>query len=60
VKRREQSVDENSLERAARLKTQKNLDELGMSASKYFVSFSNTRIITTIDKLGVSLGKDKN
>jgi hypothetical protein len=60
VKRREQSVDENSLERAARLKTQKNLDELGMYASKYFVSFSNTRIITTIDKLGVSLGKDKN
>jgi hypothetical protein len=56
--RRENSVAENSSDRAERLKAQRNLDSLG--TSKSFLSFSDLRITSTVDKLGVSMGKDIN
>jgi hypothetical protein len=57
-KRREHSVDENIGERAQRLKAIKDLDCPGMSKCKSFLSYSDSRINSTIDRLGVSLGTD--
>jgi hypothetical protein len=57
-KRRENSVDENTSERAERLKAIKNLDCPRTSKYKSFLSFSDECISSTIDRLGVSLGRD--
>jgi hypothetical protein len=57
-KRREDSVDEDSSTRAERLKAKKNVDPLGMSEVKSFLSFPNARIRSTITSLGISLGND--
>jgi hypothetical protein len=51
-------VDENTSERAERLKAIKNLDCLGTSKYKSFQSLSDECISSTIDRLGVSLGRD--
>jgi hypothetical protein len=57
-KRREDSVDEDSSARAERLKAKKNLDSPGTSKAKSFLSFSDSRIISTITSLGVALGDE--
>jgi hypothetical protein len=57
-KRRENSVDENTSERAERLKAIKNLDCPSTSKYKSFLSLSDECISSTIDRLGVSLGRD--
>jgi hypothetical protein len=54
-KRRENSIDEESSARAERLKAKNNLDGPGMSKSKSFLSFSDSRIISNISALGFSL-----
>jgi hypothetical protein len=53
-KRREDSVDEDSSTRAERLKAKKNLDAPGMSNAKSFLSFSDTRIESSISSFGIS------
>jgi hypothetical protein len=57
-KRRENSVDENTSERAERLKERRNLDCPGTSKHKSFLSLSDECISSKIDRLGVALGKD--
>jgi hypothetical protein len=60
-KRRENSVDENTSERAERLKAVKNLDCPGTSKCKSFLSYSDSclsSISSTIDRLGVPLRRD--
>jgi hypothetical protein len=57
-KRREDSVDEDSCTRAERLKAKKNLDGPGTSKSKSFLSFSDSRIVSNITTLGISIGDD--
>jgi hypothetical protein len=57
-KRRVQSIDEHSLERAERVKAKKNLEELGMSCSKSVLTFTDSQIPSNISELGISLGSD--
>lgn len=57
-KRRQQPVDDHSLERAEFLKSKKNLDTSGMSNNKSFISFSDSQIASNLNRLGVSLGGD--
>jgi hypothetical protein len=57
-KRRGGSVDEDSSVRAERLKAKKNLDDPGRSKTKSFLSFSDSKIVSNIAMLGVSIGKD--
>lgn len=57
-KRRQQSVDDHSLELAEFFKVKKNLDTSGMVNSKSFLSFSDSQIASNINRLGVSLGVD--
>jgi hypothetical protein len=54
-KRREMDADENSLDRATRLKAKNNLDDPGTTKSKSFLCFSDSRITSTMGKLGVLL-----
>jgi hypothetical protein len=56
-RRRGGSVDEDSSERAERLKAKKNVDGPGMSKTKSFLSFSDSKIVSNIATLGVSIGK---
>jgi hypothetical protein len=56
--KRENSVDENTRERAERLKAIKNLDWPGTSKCKSFLSYSDSCLSSTIDRLGVSLRRD--
>jgi hypothetical protein len=56
-KRRGGSADEDSSERAERLKAKTNLDDPGMSKTKSFPSFSDSKIVSNIATLGVSIGK---
>jgi hypothetical protein len=56
-RRRGGSVDEESSERAERLKAKKNVDDPGMSKTKSFLSFSDSKIVSNIATLGVSIGK---
>jgi hypothetical protein len=57
-KRREDPVDEDSCTRAERLKAKKNLDGPGTSKSKSFLSFLDSRIVSNITTLGISIGDD--
>jgi hypothetical protein len=41
-----------------RLKAKKNLDDPGRSKTKSFLSFSDSKIVSNIAMLGVSIGKD--
>jgi hypothetical protein len=58
LKRRENSVDENTSERAERLKARRNLDCPGTSKHKSFLFLSDECISSNIDRLRVALGKD--
>ena len=53
-------TDEDSLAKAMRRKAAHNLDNRGiMSSSKSFLAFSNTTIISKLNNVGVSIGKNQ-
>ena len=53
-------TDEDSLVKAMRRKAAQNLDNQGITSSpKSFLDFSNTTIVSKLNKVGVSLGKNE-
>ena len=53
-------TDEDSLAKAMRRKAAQNLDNQGITSSpKSFLDFSNTAIVSKLNKVGVSLGKNE-
>lgn len=57
-KRREETVDEHSLERAERIKARSNLEISVNHDGTSFLTFSDSQIAANISKIGVSLGKE--
>ena len=53
-------TDEDSLAKAMRRKAAQNLDNQGITSSpKSFLDFSNTAIVSKLNKVGASLGKNE-
>jgi hypothetical protein len=59
-KRRAETMDESSLERAERIKTARNLDLKGNSesAKRSFLQLSDGGVISNLDAVGINLGHD--
>jgi hypothetical protein len=55
--RHQANKDEHTLEKTARMAQIRNLENSG---NKSFISFSDSRISSNLDKLGISLGRDDN
>jgi hypothetical protein len=55
------ATDENSLSKAMRRQAERNLDSpIGTPCNKSFLSFSGTRICSSLNNVGITIGKNNN